>query len=81
MIKARPGRINALIPEDDIVTLGKSFCCCSPGLIRVDWIETRLRERFRSMRKDCVLVQLHTDEDMVHLRRQVRERALVLSYP
>ena len=41
-------------------------------------IETCLRKRFRSLRKDCVLVPLHTDEDVVRLRRQVREHALAL---
>jgi serine/threonine-protein kinase RsbT len=41
-------------------------------------IGTRLRERFRSVRKDCVLVPLHTDEDVVYLRRQVRERAVAI---
>lgn len=42
-------------------------------------IDTYLRERFRGVRKDCVLVPLHTDEDVVYLRRQVRERALALN--
>lgn len=42
-------------------------------------IDTHLRERFRGVRKDCVLVPLHTDEDVVYLRRQVRERALALN--
>lgn len=41
-------------------------------------IETRLRERFLSVRKDYVLVPLHTDVDVVQLRRQVRERALAI---
>lgn len=41
-------------------------------------IDTRLRERFRSVRKDCVVVLLHTDEDVVYLRRKVRGRALAL---
>jgi serine/threonine-protein kinase RsbT len=41
-------------------------------------IDTCLRERFRSVRKDCVLVSLYTDEDVVHLRRQVRERVVAL---
>jgi serine/threonine-protein kinase RsbT len=41
-------------------------------------IETSLRERYRSVRKNTVLVPLRTDEDVVHLRRQVRERALAI---
>jgi serine/threonine-protein kinase RsbT len=41
-------------------------------------IQTRLRERYRSMRKDSVIVPLRTDEDVVHLRKQVRERALAI---
>jgi serine/threonine-protein kinase RsbT len=41
-------------------------------------IDTCLRDRFRGVRKDCVLVPLHTDEDVVQLRRQVRERALAI---
>ena len=41
-------------------------------------IDTHLRDRFRGTRKDMVLVPLHTDEDVVHLRRQVRERALAI---
>lgn len=41
-------------------------------------IDTRLRERFRSVRTDCVLVPLHSDEDVVYLRRQVREHAIAI---
>jgi serine/threonine-protein kinase RsbT len=41
-------------------------------------IDTRLRERYRSVRKDSVIVPLRTDEDVVHLRKQVRERALAI---
>jgi len=41
-------------------------------------IQTPLRERYRSVRKDSVIVPLRTDEDVVHLRRHVRERALAI---
>ena len=41
-------------------------------------IQTSLRERYRSVRKDSVIVPLRTDEDVVHLRRHVRERALTI---
>ena len=41
-------------------------------------ISTPLRERYRSVRKDSVIVPLRTDEDVVHLRKQVRERALAI---
>jgi serine/threonine-protein kinase RsbT len=41
-------------------------------------IRTPLRERFRTVRKESMTVPLRTDEDVVHLRRQVRERALAI---
>jgi serine/threonine-protein kinase RsbT len=41
-------------------------------------IRTPLRERFRSVRKESTTVPLRTDEDVMHLRRQVRERALAI---
>ena len=41
-------------------------------------LQTSLRERYRSVRKDSVIVPLRTDEDVVHLRRHVRERALAI---
>ena len=41
-------------------------------------IETRLRERYRNVRKDILIVPLRTDEDVVHLRKHVRERALAI---
>ena len=41
-------------------------------------IETRLRERYRSVRKESMIVPLRTDEDVVHLRKHVRERALAI---
>jgi serine/threonine-protein kinase RsbT len=41
-------------------------------------LQTSLRERYRSVRKDSVIVPLRTDEDVVHLRKQVRERALAI---
>ena len=41
-------------------------------------MQTSLRERYRSVRKDSVIVPLRTDEDVVHLRRHVRERALTI---
>jgi len=41
-------------------------------------IETRLRERYRNVRKDSMIVRLHTDEDVVHLRKHVRERAVAI---
>lgn len=41
-------------------------------------LETVLRERFRSVRKSIVALPLHTDEDVVNLRKQVRERALAI---
>lgn len=44
----------------------------------VDLIETRLRARYRSVRKDSVILPLRTDEDVVHLRKHVRERALAI---
>lgn len=41
-------------------------------------IQTPLRDRYRSVRKDSVIVPLRTDEDVVHLRKHVRERALAI---
>lgn len=41
-------------------------------------LQTSLRERYRSVRKDSVIVPLRTDEDVVHLRKHVRERALAI---
>jgi serine/threonine-protein kinase RsbT len=41
-------------------------------------IDTHLRERYRSVRMDRVIVPLRTDEDVVHLRKHVRERALAI---
>ena len=41
-------------------------------------IATRLRERYRNVRKDSLIVPLRTDEDVVHLRKHVRERALAI---
>lgn len=41
-------------------------------------IPTPLRERFRSVRKESTTIPLRTDEDVVQLRRQVRERALAI---
>jgi serine/threonine-protein kinase RsbT len=44
----------------------------------VELIETRLRERYRSVRKDSMTLPLRTDEDVVHLRKHARERALAI---
>jgi serine/threonine-protein kinase RsbT len=41
-------------------------------------IDTRLRDRYRNVRKDSMIVPLRTDEDVVHLRKHVRERAVAI---
>lgn len=41
-------------------------------------IETRLRDRYRGVRKESLVVPLRSDEDVVHLRKHVRERALAI---
>ena len=46
--------------------------------VPAELIQTDLRERYRGVRKDSVIVALRTDEDVVHLRKQVRERALAI---
>ncbi|MDQ2821983.1 MAG: anti-sigma regulatory factor [Pseudomonadota bacterium] len=49
-----------------------------PAPALAELIHTALRERYRSVRKDSLIVPLRTDEDVVHLRRHVRERALAI---
>lgn len=49
-----------------------------PAPALAELIHTALRERYRSARKDSLIVPLRTDEDVVHLRRHVRERTLAI---
>ena len=51
------------------------MCAASAGAALIN---TRLRERYRTVRKDSLIVPLRSDQDVVHLRKHVRERALLI---